>query len=50
MTELLADPRARAELGAAGRSGYAAGYSWQSVAPRYLAAIRPFEETLPLAA
>jgi glycosyltransferase involved in cell wall biosynthesis len=47
---LLADPRARAALGAAGRSAYASGYSWQSVAPRYLAAISPPPEALSQAA
>jgi glycosyltransferase involved in cell wall biosynthesis len=50
IAELLADPRARAGLGAAGRSGYAAGYSWESVAPRYLAAMRPLGEALATAA
>jgi glycosyltransferase involved in cell wall biosynthesis len=50
IAELLADARARADLGEAGRSAYAAGYSWRSVAPRYLAAISPPAEALPQAA
>ena len=38
---LLASPQARSELGRAGRAAYDAAYSWQHVAPRYLAALDP---------
>jgi glycosyltransferase involved in cell wall biosynthesis len=38
---LLSQPAERALLRAAGRSAYAAGYSWEAVAPRYLAALGP---------
>jgi glycosyltransferase involved in cell wall biosynthesis len=48
--ELLANPAARVQLGEAGRAAYAAGYSWEAVAPRYLAAIRPLGDALPRAA
>ena len=36
---LLADAAERRSLGAAGRAAYTAGYSWDAVAPRYLAAL-----------
>ena len=36
---LLADSGARKALAAAGRAAYADGYSWEAVAPRYLAAL-----------
>jgi glycosyltransferase involved in cell wall biosynthesis len=39
IAELLASPQARETLGRAGRTAYAAGYSWETVAPRYLAAL-----------
>ncbi len=39
IAQLLSDPQSRAELGRAGRARYAAEYSWDAVAPRYLAAL-----------
>jgi glycosyltransferase involved in cell wall biosynthesis len=39
LTRLLADPAARLSLRAEGRAAHAAGYSWKSVAPRYLDAL-----------
>jgi glycosyltransferase involved in cell wall biosynthesis len=36
---LLADPHGRAALGRAGAAAYAAEYSWDVIAPRYLAAL-----------
>ena len=36
---LLTDEAARTTLAEAGRAAYAAGYSWESVAPRYVAAL-----------
>ncbi len=38
---LLSQPAERALLRTAGRSAYATGYSWEAVAPRYLAALGP---------
>ena len=39
IAQLLSDPASRAELGRAGRMRYAAEYSWDAVAPRYLEAL-----------
>jgi glycosyltransferase involved in cell wall biosynthesis len=50
ITRLLGDPETRAELGRAGRAAYAAAYSWEHVAPRYIAALDPRIETLARAA
>jgi glycosyltransferase involved in cell wall biosynthesis len=50
IAELLADPRERARLGAAGRSQHAAAYSWASVAPRYLRAIGALDDATSAAA
>jgi glycosyltransferase involved in cell wall biosynthesis len=44
---LLADAAERRSLGAAGRAAYAAGYSWDAVSPRYLAALG-YEGDAPL--
>ena len=39
ITRVLSDVAARAALGEAGRAAYAGEYSWETVAPRYLAAV-----------